>query len=189
LSLNELKREETRSAEDQDKYEMKRLLTREELRERVAALGTQISNDYRGRQLVLIGALKGAFVFLSDLIREMSIPVKIDFVRVSSYGSSSCAGDICLEKGIKLDIEGKDILIVEDIIDTGVTLVYLERYLKKFKPASVKICTMIDKPERRKVDLKVDYTGHVIKSGFLVGYGLDYNEMYRELPEIYHLKI
>ncbi|GBC62988.1 hypoxanthine phosphoribosyltransferase [Desulfonema ishimotonii] len=165
------------------------VLKKEEIETAVTEIGKKISEDYKGRELVLIGVLKGAFVFLADLARNLTIPVKIDFVRAASYGAgtSSC-GKIRILKEIEEDITGKDVLIVEDILDTGLTLSRLVDHIKSFGPKSVKICTLIDKRERRKVEIEADYAGHVVEEGFLVGYGLDYAENYRELPEICHLK-
>ncbi|MFP4349706.1 MAG: hypoxanthine phosphoribosyltransferase [Desulfococcaceae bacterium] len=165
------------------------ILNKTEIEERVENIARRISADYRGGDLVLIGVLKGAFVFLSDLIRLLTIPVKIDFVHSSSYGdATTSSGNIQLIKGLDLDIKNKDVLIVEDIVDSGLTLSYLIEYLKSFGPRSVKICTMIDKHERRQTRLAVDYACQQVEKGFLVGYGLDFAEDYRELPGIYHLK-
>lgn len=164
--------------------------TQEEILARVSILAENISSDYRDRDLVLIGALKGAFIFLSDLVRRITVPVKIDFVGVSSYADqSSSSGKIRLTKSVDMDIEGKDVLIVEDIVDTGLTLVYLIDYLNTLKPNSIKVCALIDKRERRKTSVAVDYAGLSVDEGFLVGYGLDYAENYRNLPGIYHVKL
>ncbi len=165
------------------------VLKREEIEEMTASIARRISSDYSGRDLVLIGVLKGAFIFLADLVRQLTIPVKVDFVRAASYGSGvTSSGKIELTKKIDIDIEGKDVLVVEDIVDSGLTLTYLVDYLKKFKPATVRVCTLLDKHERRQSMVKVDYACHTVDKGFLVGYGLDHDEAYRELPEIYHLK-
>jgi len=166
------------------------VLTREEIKKRITGIAVQISKDYENRELVLIGVLKGAFVFLSDLIRHLTIPVQLDFVSVSSYGSgTSSTGEIRLTKDLSIDINGKDVLIVEDIIDSGQTLQWLSNYLSSLCPNSVKICTLIDKRERREEQISVDYSCHTVEEGFLVGYGLDYAEDYRYLPGIYHLKL
>jgi len=166
------------------------VLARAEIEKSVAEVAARISSDYHAKELVLIGALKGAFVFLSDLIRQLSIDVRIDFVGVSSYGSqTSSSGKICLTKEIEIDIKDKHVLIIEDIVDTGLTLAYLIEHLKSFDPLSVKVCTLIDKRERREADIDVAYACHVVEEGFLVGYGLDYNESYRNLPGIYHMKL
>ncbi|MBA3037484.1 MAG: hypoxanthine phosphoribosyltransferase [Desulfobacterium sp.] len=157
---------------------------------KVAEVARRISADYKDSELVLVGVLKGAFVFMSDLMRCLTIPVEVDFVCASSYGSdTSSSGKIKLTKELDIDIKNKHILVVEDIVDTGITLSYLSNYLKSFSPKSIKICAMLDKRERREVEIKTDYSCYVIESGFLVGYGLDYAEKYRNLPEIYQLKL
>lgn len=156
----------------------------------VAQVARKISSDYQNQELVLIGVLKGAFVFLADLVRHLSIPVKVDFIGVSSYGAStSTSGNIRLTKDIETDVRNKDVLVVEDIVDTGLTLAYIVDYIKTFEPKTVRVCVFIDKYERRKTNIKVDYACHEVDKGFLVGYGLDYNEDYRNLAEIYHLKL
>ena len=165
------------------------VLTKEEIDKVVSEIARRISSDYKGCDLILVGVLKGAFIFLSDLIRQLTIPVKIDFAGLSSYGTqTSTSGSIHLTKDIEIDIKNKDVLIIEDIIDTGLSLTYLVDHIKTFNPKSVKICALIDKRERRKADINIDYVGHVIEKGFLVGYGLDYAEKFRNLPEVYHLK-
>ena len=166
------------------------LLTENEIRERVADLAQQISSDYANKKLVMIGVLKGAFIFLADLVRRLKIPVEIDFVRASSYGSSdtSC-GEVKLHGGITAEIRDKDVIIVEDILDTGLTVQNLIPALKRLGPKSVKVCACIDKYERRRADCHADYVCHSVESGFLVGYGLDYAEQYRNLPAIYDLKL
>ncbi|MDM8521825.1 hypoxanthine phosphoribosyltransferase, partial [Desulfococcaceae bacterium HSG8] len=134
--------------------------------------------------------LKGAFIFISDLIRHLTIPVKVDFIRVCSYGSdSSSSGNIRLTKEIEIDIKDKDVLVIEDIVDTGLTLDYIIDYLNSFTPKTVKVCALFDKEERRATEVRIDYAGQVVTEGFLVGYGLDYAEKYRDLPEIYHMKL
>lgn len=156
----------------------------------VARVARRISSDYQDRELILIGILKGAFVFLSDLVRHLTIPVKLDFIRVCSYGSDvSSSGNIRLTKEIEIDVNNKDVLLVEDIVDTGLTLSFIIDYLKTFNPKTVKICALLDKHERRSENIKIDYACHEAAEGFLVGYGLDYNEDYRYLAGIYHLKL
>ncbi len=165
------------------------VLKREEIEASTASVARQISSDYKGRPLVVVGVLKGAFIFLADLVRRITIPVQVDFVRAASYGAgATSSGKIKLTKEIDIDIAGKDVLVVEDIVDSGLTLTYLMDCLKQFKPETVRVCTLLDKYERRQSKVKVDYACHTIEKGFLVGYGLDYNEAYRELPAIYHLK-
>ncbi len=165
------------------------VLTEEEIRSRIESLAKKISVDYCDKSLILIGVLKGAFVFLSDLMRRLTIPVEVDFVQLSSYGDSDVSsGKIKLRRGISTDLKDKDVLIVEDIVDTGLTMSKLEAYLKTFKPKSIKLCALIDKRQRRETDCRIDYACHRVEEGFLVGYGLDYAEKYRNLPAIYHLK-
>ncbi len=166
------------------------VLTKNEIDAMVTGVAHRISSDYQNRTLVLIGALKGAFIFMSDLIRRITIPIQVDFIGVSSYGfGTSSSGDIRLTKKPGIELKDKDVLIVEDIVDTGLTLSYLVDYLESFGPKSLKICTLLDKQERRMTDVKIDYACHLVEKGFLVGYGLDHAENYRHLPEIYHLKL
>jgi hypoxanthine phosphoribosyltransferase len=166
------------------------VLSADEIDLLVSDLAQRISSDYQGRELVLVAVLKGAFIFLSDLVRKLTIPVKIDFVQAVSYGggASSC-GRIRLAKEIGVDIKGCDVLLVEDIIDTGLTIDYLLDYLRSFQPRSVAVCALINKRERREREVHVAYVGRGIERGFLVGYGLDYAEDYRHLPGIFHLKL
>ncbi|MGD2030628.1 MAG: hypoxanthine phosphoribosyltransferase [Desulfobacterales bacterium] len=166
------------------------VLNKNDIDNMVARVARRISTDYEDRELILIGILKGAFIFLSDLVRHLTIPVKLDFIRVCSYGADvSSSGNICLTKEIEIDVNHKDVLIVEDIVDTGLTLSFIIDYLKNFNPRTVKVCSLLDKRERRNENIKIDYTCHEVAEGFLVGYGLDYNENYRNLAEIYHLKL
>ena len=165
------------------------VLNEDEIKKLVADVAQKISDDYKDSELVLIGVLKGAFVFMADLIRKITIPVKIDFVAISSYGSNTVSsGKINLTRNIEINIKNKDVLIVEDIVDTGLTLKYLIDYLKSFAPKSVKICAMLNKYERRETEIEVAYQCYRIEEGFIVGYGIDYAEDYRYLPAIYHLK-
>jgi len=162
------------------------LYSREEISGRVAELAKAISEDYRGKELVLIGVLKGAFIFMADLIRCLKIPCVVDFIRVASYGSGSVSsGQVVIRKDIETDIEGKDVLIVEDIIDTGITLRFLVEKLKERKPLSLRVCAFLDKRARRKVEFEADYVGFTMEDGFVVGYGLDFNEMSRFHPEVF----
>ncbi len=166
------------------------VLKKSEINNMVAQVARRISSDYQDHELILIGVLKGAFVFLSDLMLNLSIPVQVDFIRVASYGSdTSSSGRINLTKAVEIDVKNKDVLVVEDIVDTGLTLSYIIDYLKSFKPKTVKVCTLLDKRQRRQANVKIDYACHVVTEGFLVGYGLDYDEDYRNLPEIYHLQL
>ena len=166
------------------------VLSRSEIAQKVKSLARQISNDYAGKDLCIIGVLTGVFVFLADLVRELTIGVEIDFVRLASYGSGTVSsGNIQTTKEIELDVKDRDVLIIEDIVDSGLTVDFLLKYLKQFHPTSIKVCAFIDKAERRQVQVPIDYVGHVVEHGFLVGYGLDFDQKYRELPGIYHLKL
>ena len=166
------------------------VLSKAEIVRKVKTLACRISEDYDQKDVVAIGILKGAFIFLADLVRELTIPVEIDFVRLASYGSdTSSSGQIRITKEIETDIKGRHVIVVEDIVDSGLTIAYLLDHLNKSRPKSIKVCALIDKKERREVDVPVDYAGHVVAQGFLVGYGLDFDEKYRNLPEIYHLKL
>ncbi len=168
--------------------DLREVISAESISARVKKLGEEITGDYEGKELILVGILKGAFIFTADLARAIDLPLEIDFVRLSSYGSgTTSSGFVRISKDIEIDIRGKDVLVVEDIVDTGHTLKYLQEVLSIHKPASVKICCLIDKKERREVDVEVDYVGFDVPKGFLVGYGLDYNEQYRHLDGIYHL--
>lgn len=165
------------------------LLSTEALAARIKELGETISADYAGRDILMVGVLRGAVIFMADLARAISRPVTIDFMAVSSYGAStSSSGVVKIIKDLDEDVAGKHLLIVEDIIDSGLTLKYLFENLKSRKPASVKICTLLSKPSRRKVDVPVDYNGFTIPDDFVVGYGLDFAEKYRNLPYVGVLK-
>jgi hypoxanthine phosphoribosyltransferase len=162
------------------------LYTREAISRRVAELAEEISRDYRGREPVLIGVLKGAFIFMADLIRCLKVPCVIDFVRVASYGSgSTSSGNVVIKKDIETDITGKDVLIIEDIVDTGITMRFLVERLKEKNPRSLKVCAFIDKRARREVEFEADYVGFTMEDGFIVGYGLDFDEKSRFHPEVY----
>ena len=168
---------------------MKRLLGEDEIRKKVSRLAGQISRDFAGREVLLVGILKGAFIFMSDLARKMTLPVKMDFVRLASYGGGTVSsGKVRITKDLEISVRGRDVLIVEDIIDTGVTLKYFWRRLKSRRPRSLKTVALLDKPSRRKVPFRADYVGFAIEDHFVVGYGLDCNEKFRNLPGIYVLK-
>ena len=165
------------------------LLSEEQLQQRVRELGEEISKEYAGKEILMIGVLRGAVMFMADLARAIAVPVMIDFMAVSSYGTStSSSGIVRILKDLDEEVAGKHVLIVEDIIDSGLTLSYLVDNIKSRQPASVRICTLLKKPERRKVDLEVNYNGFVVPDEFVVGYGLDYAEKYRNLPFIGILK-
>lgn len=164
------------------------LVSSDQLRERVSELGRQISAEYQNRQLVLLGVLNGAFIFAADLCRAISLDVEIDFIRVASYGcATESSGSICLLAEPRIDLAGKDVLLVEDIVDTGTTMAWLCDHFRQCGARTVKICALIDKKERRLVPVEVDYVGFVLEQGFLVGYGLDCAEKYRNLPAVYSL--
>ena len=165
------------------------LVSEEDIEKRVKELGDIITKDYMDKDLVVIGILKGAVIFMSELVKNIKLPVTLDFMAVSSYGKSTIStGEVRIIKDLDFSVEGKELLIVEDIIDTGLTLNYLTDILKKRGANSVRICTLLDKPERRSVEVKVDYLGFEIPDEFVVGYGLDYSEMYRNLPYVGSLK-
>jgi hypoxanthine phosphoribosyltransferase len=165
------------------------LLSEEVLGNKIKELGKEISTDYAGKDLVLIGVLKGSVMFMSDLLKSITIPCSMDFMAVSSYGNSTkSSGVVRILKDLDFEIQGKDVLVVEDIIDSGVTLKYLVEYLKGRGANSLEIVCLLDKPERRKVHMDVKYTGFSVPDMFLVGYGLDYAEKYRNLPYIGVLK-
>jgi len=166
------------------------LFPRAVIQARVKELAAQISMDYSDREPVFVGVLNGAVFFFADLVREMAIPLKIDFISAASYGSGmSSSGSVKLTKDLKVPIEDKDIILVEDIVDTGLTVTKVLKMLRERGPVSIKICALIDKLERRNMDIVIDYCGFQVKGGFLIGYGLDYNEQYRYLPDIYTIKI
>ena len=161
------------------------LVRREEIAAAVKQLGQKITEDYAGRTPIVVGILKGAVVFYSDLIREIDLPLQTEFMSVSSYGAATrTTGVVKINLDLRLDVTGRDVLIVEDIIDSGVTLHYLKQHLSDRGAASIRICTLLDKPARRRVDLKADYFCFTIPDEFVVGYGLDYAEKYRNLPDI-----
>jgi len=167
----------------------KLLLSSRQIQDRVQELGRQITQDYQGKKLVLLGVLNGAFIFTADLCRAIALDLEIDFVRAASYGTSTVSsGAIRLLKEPGLDLAGKDVLLVEDIVDTGVTMAWLRDYFRQSPARSVRICSLIDKKERRTVPVEVDYTGFDLDSGFLVGYGLDCAEQYRNLSALYSLE-
>jgi hypoxanthine phosphoribosyltransferase len=165
------------------------LVSQEDLAKRVEQLGQEITKDYAGQEILMIGVLRGAAIFMADLSRAIKVPVALDFMAVSSYGNStSSSGVVRIIKDLDEDVKGKHVLIVEDIIDSGLTLKYLIDYIKSRDPQSVKICTLLNKPDRRKVEVPIAYNGFTIPDYFVVGFGLDYAEKYRNLPFIGILK-
>ncbi|MDO5445860.1 MAG: hypoxanthine phosphoribosyltransferase [Eubacteriales bacterium] len=164
------------------------LISEEVLHEKVAEVGRQITKDFEGKEPVFVGVLKGCYIFMADLLREIKINCSVDFMAVSSYNGTNSTGAVKINKDLSSDICGKDVIIVEDILDSGVTLNYLKNYLLVRQPASVSIVTLMDKPARRKADVYADYSCFEIPDEFVVGYGLDYNEKYRNVPYIGVLK-
>jgi hypoxanthine phosphoribosyltransferase len=161
------------------------LYPREVIEKRVKELAATISRDYEGKELIVIGILKGAFIFMADLIRCLSIPCQVDFARLASYGAgASSSGKVIISKDIETSIKDRDVLIVEDIVDTGLTMSFLVDWLKERNPRSVRVCALLDKRKRRKAPFEADYVGFAIDNGFVVGYGLDFNEQARFLPDI-----
>ena len=159
------------------------IVTQEEMRARIKELGKQIANDYAGKDLVLVGVLKGAYAFYADLARAIRIPMRVDFLIVASYGGQSkTSGKVKVVTELTEDIKGKDVLLIEDIVDSGLTVQYLMKTLSKHKPKSIKVCTLLSKPERRTIDVPLDYIGFKIPNKYVVGYGLDYQQKYRNLP-------
>jgi hypoxanthine phosphoribosyltransferase len=159
------------------------LIGEEELQRRIAELGRQVSADYRGRDLLLIGVLKGAVFFMADLMRHVTVPCEVDFMAISSYGASTdSSGIVRILKDLDISVDGRNVLVVEDIIDSGLTLSYLVRMLEARRPASLEVCTLLTKPERREIDVEVRYVGFEIPNRFVIGYGLDFAERYRNLP-------
>lgn len=169
---------------------LKVLVSEEELQNKIKELGNQITQDYKDKNLLLVSVLKGSVVFMADLMRAINLKCRIDFMSVSSYGSGTkTSGTVKIIKDLDIDIRGYDLLIVEDILDSGMTLSYIKKILMDREPKSIRICTLLDKPERRQVeDIKADYKGFIIPDEFVVGYGLDYDEMYRNVSYIGALK-
>jgi hypoxanthine phosphoribosyltransferase len=163
---------------------IREIISAEDIAKEVKKLGEKITTDYSGKELVIIGVLKGAFVFLSDLVRAISLPCQIEFMQAQSYSGVTSTGIVNITKDIEINIKGKDIIVVEDILDTGRTLYAICETLRAKEANSVKVCTFLDKPSRRVVDMKADYSCFVIPDDFVVGYGLDYDEQYRNLPFI-----
>lgn len=165
------------------------LFTEEQISEIVKGIGERISKDYQNKNLVMISVLKGSLIFMADLMRSVSIPCSIDFLSVSSYGNgTTTTGEVRILKDLDSTLEGKDVLVVEDILDSGVTLSFLLKNLSARHPESIRLCTLLDKPERRRVNIQADYVGTTVPDQFIVGYGLDYAEKYRNLPYIGVLK-
>lgn len=162
------------------------LFSAERIRSKVAALARRIDRAYRDSDLVLVGVMNGGFLFLADLARELAVPARIDFIRVRSYGIGISPGNrIEVTKDVETDVAGKDVLIVEDIVDTGNTAAFLRRHMESKRPSSVRLCVLVDKRERRQAAVDIDFKGFQLKKGYVVGYGMDYGEAHRQLPQIY----
>lgn len=165
------------------------LISADKIAARVKELGAEITREYRGKEVVVVGVLKGSFIFMADLVRHIELPITLEFMGIASYGDETkSSGVVRITSDLTKPIDGKHLIIVEDIIDTGLTLNYLIRYLRGKNPASLRICTLLDKPARRLVEIPVDYTGFVIPDSFVVGYGLDFGELYRNLRYVGVLK-
>ena len=165
------------------------LFTREQIEPAVNRLAVEITQNYRDKNPVLVGILKGGFIFIADLVRYLDFPLEVEFIRLSSYGSGwQTSGRVKVVQGLSRSIKDRHVLVIEDIIDTGITVAFLMDYLKKKRPASLKLCTLLDKPSHRRKPLKIDYHGFTVPDKFLVGYGLDYDEQYRNLPDICYLE-
>ena len=176
------------AAESMEDYIQEILISQEEIEKHVAEIGRQISRDYEGKDPIFVGVLKGCFIFMADLMRHVTVDCSMDFMAVSSYQGATSTGAVRITKDLSENIENRHIILVEDILDSGVTLNYLKNYLSVRKPASIAVATLLDKPARRKADIYADYSCFEVPDAFVVGYGLDYNEKYRNLPYIGILK-
>jgi len=169
--------------------QLKILISHAEIAKAVGRLACEIERDYQDKQPLLIGVLKGSFVFMADLIRQLDLPLELDFIRLSSYSAArESSGKVRVVQGVKTPIKGRNVLVIEDIVDTGITLSFLLDYLKKKRPASLKLCTLTDKPSRRRVPVPIDYRGFTVPNKFIVGYGMDCDQRFRNLPDIYALE-
>jgi hypoxanthine phosphoribosyltransferase len=168
---------------------LKILISRDEIAKAVSRLAREIERDYQDKQPLLVSVLRGSFMFTADLIRQIDLTLELDFIRLSSYGAArESSGKVRVAQGVKTHVKGRDVLIVEDIVDTGITIYFLLDYLKNRHPASLKVCTLTDKPSRRRVPVPIDYRGFTVPNKFIVGYGLDLNQKFRNLPDIYSLE-
>jgi hypoxanthine phosphoribosyltransferase len=169
--------------------QLKILINRDEIAQAIKRLAFEIHRDYQYKQPLLIGVLKGSFMFMADLVRQLDLPLELDFIRLSSYGPArESSGKVRVVQGIKTPVKGRDVLVIEDIVDTGITISFLLDYLKKKRPASLKLCALTDKPSRRRVPVPIDYRGFTVPNRFIVGYGLDLDQRFRNLPHIYALE-
>jgi len=169
--------------------QLKTLINPDQIAEAVTRLAREINRDYQGKEPLLIGVLKGSCVFMADLIRQLDLALELEFIKLSSYGAArESSGKVRVVQGLQTRIKGRDVLVVEDIVDTGITTSFLLDYLKKKKPASLKLCTLTDKPARRRVRVPIDYLGFTVPNKFIVGYGIDCDEKFRNLPHIYAIE-
>jgi hypoxanthine phosphoribosyltransferase len=169
--------------------QLKILISRDQIAKTVTRLALEINRDYQGKQPLLISVLKGSFVFMADLIRQLDLPLELDFVKLASYGAArESSGKVRVVQGVKTPVKGRDVLVIEDIVDTGITISFLLDYLDKRRPASLKLCALTDKLSRRRVTVPIDYLGFSVPNKFIVGYGLDCDEKFRNLPHIYTLE-
>ena len=169
--------------------QLKIIISRDEIAKAIDRLAREINRDYQGKHPLLVSVLKGSFMFTADLIRQLDLPLELDFVRLSSYGTArESSGRVKVVQGTKTPVKDKDVLVVEDIVDTGITISFLLDYLRKKQPASLKVCTLTDKPSRRRVLVPIDYRGFTVPNKFIVGYGLDCDQKFRNLPDIYTLE-
>jgi hypoxanthine phosphoribosyltransferase len=169
--------------------QLKILISRDEIAKAVSRLAREIERDYQDKQPLLVSVLRGSFMFTADLIRQIDLTLELDFIRLSSYGAArESSGKVRVAQGVKTPVKGRDVLIVEDIVDTGITISFLLDYLKNRHPASLKVCTLTDKPSRRRVPVPIDYRGFTVPNKFIVGYGLDLNQKFRNLLDIYSLE-
>jgi len=169
--------------------QLKIIISRDEIAKAVNRLAREINRDYQGKHPLLVSVLRGSFMFTADLIRQLDLPLELDFVRLSSYGTArESSGRVKVVQGVKTPVKGRDVLVVEDIVDTGITISFLLDYLRKKQPASLKVCTLTDKPSRRRVPVPIDYRGFTVPNKFIVGYGLDCDQKFRNLPDIYTLE-
>jgi len=168
---------------------LKILIGRDDIAKAVSRLAREIKSDYRDKQPLLVSVLRGSFMFTADLVRQIDLPLELDFVRLSSYGPGrESSGKVRITQGVKTPVEDRDVLVVEDIVDTGITISFLLDYLESRQPASLKVCTLTDKPSRRRVPVPIDYRGFTVPNKFIVGYGLDCDQKFRNLPDIYALE-
>jgi len=169
--------------------QLKILINHDEIAKAIKRLAFEIQRDYQGKKPLLIGVLKGSFIFMADLVRQLDLPLEVDFIRLSSYGSSrESSGKVRVVQWVKTPVKGRDVLVIEDIVDTGITISFLLDYLKKKRPASLKLCALTDKPSRRRIPVPIDYRGFTVPNKFIVGYGLDLAQRFRNLPHIYTLE-